>query len=110
MLRRGAGLLERSRKVPAVTDHMRYLNRLLRQPRSRRAVILDPTKRADWPKFCQVCGADIRELPKGVRTCSEVCAAIRERQKYAYSADRLQADSQRHWRGRVQGALRSWPS
>lgn len=43
--------------------HLRYLDRLIRIGRSH------DSKRADWLKFCHVCGADISTTARGVRTC-----------------------------------------
>ena len=39
--------------VPVDSSRMRYLGRLIKMGRSH------PSKRADWIKFCHVCGVDI---------------------------------------------------
>lgn len=39
-------------------------------------------KKANWPKFCRRCGADISHLPRGVRTCGAcVKAETKERRR-----------------------------
>ena len=47
---------------------MAYLNHLIRLGRSH-------GKRADWLKFCKVCGADISRTPKLQRLCED-CRAV----------------------------------
>jgi len=77
--------------------HMRYLNRLI--PMESKS-----GKRADWTKFCHVCGADISRLAKFVRTCSD-CAPVREEQKLTAKQERDNRTAlARRWQRRIQSA------
>lgn len=46
-------------------SHMRYITRLTRAGRPH------PSKRANWLHFCQKCGKNISDSPKGTRICGE---------------------------------------
>lgn len=89
-----------------MTEHMRYLNRLIARGRSLSAICRDPGKRADWLKYCHFCGADISESPRGVRTCKD-CAPIRVEQLHHHQLqNHLVASTVRRWKKRIAGAVK----
>jgi len=77
--------------------HMRYLDRL---------IALGPPhegKRADWAKFCSICGTGISMSAAGVRTCGEDCEEIRgDRQHEMKLVRNRETDTRRSWRGQIQ--------
>ena len=65
------------------SDHMRYLTRLCRQAPPH------PSKRANWLKFCAVCGGDISGSARGVRVCATCIPEKRHQRQMEQSIGRI---------------------
>jgi hypothetical protein len=75
--------------------HMRYLDRLISLGRPH------ASKRADWLKYCHVCGVDISHSPRGVRVCTRCEETRLDQRQHHRAAYQREQTTRRRWTLRI---------